>query len=43
MQLDSKNSSIYKSNSKKALADIDKLVKDIKKDLNKDLKICSVS
>jgi len=38
VQLDSKNSSIYKSNSKKALTDIDKLVKDIKKELNKDLK-----
>ncbi len=38
IQLDPKNSSIYKSNSKKALADIDKLVKDIKKDLNKDLR-----
>ena len=38
VQLDSKNSSIYKSNSKKALADIDKLVKDIKKELNKDLR-----
>ena len=38
VQLDSKNSSIYKSNSKKALTDIDKLVKDIKKELNKDLR-----
>jgi zinc transport system substrate-binding protein len=38
VQLDSKNSSIYKSNSKKALTEIDKLVKDIKKDLNKDLR-----
>ena len=38
IQLDSKNSSIYKSNSKKALADIDELVKDIKKKLNKDLR-----
>ena len=38
IQLDPKNSLIYKSNSKKALADIDKLVKDIKKDLNKDLR-----
>jgi len=34
-QLDSKNSSVYESNSKKALADIDKLTKNIKKDLNK--------
>ncbi|MDC0426872.1 zinc ABC transporter substrate-binding protein ZnuA [Pelagibacteraceae bacterium] len=38
VKLDSKNSSTYKSNSKKALADIDKLVKDIKKDLNKNLR-----
>ena len=38
VKLDTKNSSIYKSNSKKALADIDKLVKNIKKDLNKDLR-----
>ncbi|MDC0619098.1 zinc ABC transporter substrate-binding protein ZnuA [Pelagibacteraceae bacterium] len=38
VQLDSKNSSIYKSNSKKALADIDKLTKNIKKNLNKDLR-----
>ena len=38
VQLDSKNSSTYKSNSKKALTDIDKLVKDIKKELNKDLR-----
>jgi zinc transport system substrate-binding protein len=38
VQLDSKNSSIYKSNAKKALTDIDKLVKDIKKELNKDLR-----
>jgi zinc transport system substrate-binding protein len=38
VQLDSKNSSIYKSNSKRALTEIDKLVKDIKKDLNKDLR-----
>ena len=38
VKLDSKNSSIYKSNSKKALSDIDKLVKDIKKDLNKNLR-----
>ena len=38
VQLDSKNSSIYKSNSKKALIDLDKLVKDIKKELNKDLR-----
>jgi zinc transport system substrate-binding protein len=38
IKLDSKNSSIYKSNSKKALADIDQLIKIIKKDLNKDLR-----
>ena len=38
VQLDSKNSSIYKSNSKKSLADIDKLTKNIKKKLNKDLR-----
>jgi zinc transport system substrate-binding protein len=38
VQLDSKNSLIYKSNAKKALTDIDKLVKDIKKELNKDLR-----
>jgi zinc transport system substrate-binding protein len=38
VQLDSKNNSIYKSNAKKALTDIDKLVKDIKKELNKDLR-----
>ena len=38
IQLDSKNSSTYKSNSKKALKDIDKLSQNIKKDLNKDLR-----
>ena len=38
VKLDSKNSSTYKSNSKKVLADIDKLIKDIKKDLNKNLR-----
>jgi zinc transport system substrate-binding protein len=38
IKLDSKNSSVYKSNSKKVLADIDKLIKSIKKDLNKDLR-----
>ena len=38
VQLDSKNSSAYKSNSKKALMDIDKLTQNIKKDLNKDLR-----
>ena len=38
VQLDSKNSAAYKANSKKALADIDKLTKAIKKDLSKDLR-----
>ena len=38
IQLDSKNSSTYKSNSELALADIDKLLKDTKKKLNKDLR-----
>ena len=38
VQLDSKNSAAYKANSKKALADIDKLTKNIKKDLSKDLR-----
>ena len=38
VKLDSKNSSAYKSNSKKALTDIDKLTQNIKKDLNKDLR-----
>ena len=38
VQLDSKNSSVYKSNSKKALSEIDKLTKKIKEDLNKDLR-----
>ena len=38
VQLDSKNSSAYKSNSKKTLMDIDKLTQNIKKDLNKDLR-----
>ena len=38
VQIDSKNSAAYKANSKKALADIDKLTKAIKKDLNKDLR-----
>jgi zinc transport system substrate-binding protein len=38
IKLDSANSSIYKSNSKKALAEIDKLIKDIKSNLKKDLR-----
>ena len=35
VQIDSKNSSTYKANSKKAIAEIDQLIKDIKKDINK--------
>ena len=35
VQIDSKNSSTYKANSKKAIAEIDQLTKDIKKDINK--------
>ena len=38
VQIDSENSAAYKANSKKALADIDKLTKNIKKDLSKDLR-----
>ena len=38
IKLDSANSSIYISNSKKALAEIDKLIKDIKSNLKKDLR-----
>ena len=38
IKLDSTNSSVYKSNSKKALTELDKLIKDIKSDLNKDLR-----
>ena len=38
VQLDRKNSSVYNSNSKKAIADINKLIKSINKDLNKDLR-----
>ena len=38
MQLDAKNSSAYKSNSKKALAEMDNLIQTIQKDLNKDLR-----
>ena len=35
---DQKNSSVYKSNLKKALKDLDKLIKDVKSELNKDFK-----
>ena len=35
---DQENASVYKSNLKKALKDIDKLTKDVKSDLNKDFK-----
>jgi len=38
VQLDAKNSSAYKSNSKKALAEMDNLIQTIQKDLNKDLR-----
>ena len=38
IKLDSANSSIYKSNSKKALAEMDELIKDIKNNLKKDLR-----
>ena len=36
--LDSENESTYKKNSKKALSDLDKLIKNVKKDTNKDLR-----
>jgi len=38
IEKDQKNASIYKSNLKKALKDLDKLTKDVKSDLNKDFK-----
>jgi zinc transport system substrate-binding protein len=38
VQLDGKNSSAYKSNSKKALTEMDNLIQNIQKDLNKDLR-----
>ena len=38
VKLDTKNSSVYKSNAKKALSDIDKLTKEIKKNIGKDLR-----
>ncbi|OUX38178.1 MAG: zinc ABC transporter substrate-binding protein [Candidatus Pelagibacter sp. TMED273] len=37
-KLDNENSSIYKSNSKKALKEIDKLIKEVKSSINKDAK-----
>tara|TARA_Y100000817_G_scaffold138002_1_gene108210 strand:+ start:2173 stop:3174 length:1002 start_codon:yes stop_codon:yes gene_type:complete len=38
-KLDNENSSIYKSNSKKALKEIDKLIKEVKSSINKDAKV----
>ena len=38
IEKDKKNASVYKSNLKKALKDLDKLTKDVKSDLNKDFK-----
>ena len=38
-KLDKENSSTYKSNSKKALKEIDNLVKQVKSDINKDAKV----
>ena len=38
IEKDQKNASIYKSNLKKALKDLDKLTKNVKSDLNKDFK-----
>ena len=38
VQLDRKNSSAYKSNSKKALAEIDNLIQNIQKNISKDLR-----
>ena len=38
IEKDQKNASIYKSNLKKALKELDKLTKDVKSDLNKDFK-----
>ena len=37
-ELDSKNAPTYKKNSEKALSDLDKLIKKVKKDTNKDLR-----
>ncbi len=38
IEKDQKNTSVYKSNLKKALKDLDKLTKDVKSELNKDFK-----
>ena len=38
-KLDKENSSIYKSNSKKALKEIDQLIKQVKSDINNDAKV----
>ena len=38
-KLDKENSSVYKSNSKKALKEIDQLIKEVKSDINKDAKV----
>ena len=38
VQLDAKNSSVYKSNSKKALVEIDNLIQNIQKNISKDLR-----
>ena len=38
IEKDQKNASVYKSNLKKALKDLDKLTKDVKSELNKDFK-----
>ncbi len=38
-KLDKENSSTYKSNSKKALKEIDNLIKQVKSDINKDVKV----
>ena len=37
-ELDSKNAPTYKKNSEKTLSDLDKLIKEVKKDTNKDLR-----
>ena len=38
-KLDKENSSIYKSNSKKALKELDQMIKEVKSDVNKDAKV----
>ena len=38
-KLDKENSSIYKSNSKKALKELDQMIKTVKSDVNKDAKV----